>query len=88
LAERCCHTRIMWDLAAERQQTLRDFALAMRKNRKNQAVFDCVACGAGPCNAEVNAARNIAAGRAVTARGDLGPGRSVNREPQLSSPAA
>jgi len=58
------------------------------ENRKSQAVFDCVACGAGPCNADVNAARNIAAGRAVTARGDLGASRSVNREPQLCSPAA
>jgi putative transposase len=57
-------------------------------NRKSQAVFECEACTAGPCNADVNAARNIAAGRAVTARGDLGVGRSANREPQLSSPAA
>ena len=58
------------------------------ENRKSQAVFQCVACNAGPCNADVNAARNIAAGRAVTARGDLGPSRSANREPQLCSPAA
>ncbi len=58
------------------------------ENRKNQAIFQCVACNAGPCNADVNAARNIAAGRAVTARGDLGISRSANREPQLSSPAA
>ncbi|MGO8939071.1 MAG: zinc ribbon domain-containing protein, partial [Mycobacterium sp.] len=58
------------------------------ENRKSQAVFQCVACGAGPCNADVNAARNIAAGRAVTARGDLGASQSANREPQLSSPAA
>ncbi len=58
------------------------------ENRKSQAVFQCVACNAGSCNADVNAARNIAAGRAVTARGDLGTSRSTNREPQLSSPAA
>jgi putative transposase len=58
------------------------------ENRKSQAVFQCVACGAGPCNADVNAACNIAAGRAVTARGDLGTSRSVNREPQLCSPTA
>jgi putative transposase len=56
------------------------------ENRKSQAVFECVACGAGPCNADVNAARNIAAGRAVTARGDLGTSRSANREPQLCPP--
>jgi putative transposase len=57
-------------------------------NRKSQAVFECKACTAGPCNADVNAARNIAAGRAVTARGDLGASRSTNREPQPRSPAA
>ncbi|HEU0192540.1 MAG TPA: transposase [Mycobacterium sp.] len=57
-------------------------------NRKSQAVFECVSCTAGPCNADVNAARNIAAGRAVPARGDLGTSRSANREPQLCSPAA
>jgi putative transposase len=57
-------------------------------NRQSQAVFECEACSAGPCNADVNAARNIAAGRAVTARGDLGASRSANREPQLCSPAS
>jgi putative transposase len=57
-------------------------------NRKSQAVFECESCNAGRCNADVNAARNIAAGRAVTARGDLADGRSANREPQLSTPAA
>jgi putative transposase len=56
-------------------------------NRKSQAVFECEACTAGRCNADVNAARNIAAGRAVTARGDLAAGRSANREPQLSTSA-
>ena len=58
------------------------------ENRKSQAVFECQACTAGRCNADVNAARNIAAGRAVTARGDLASGRSANREPQLATPAA
>jgi putative transposase len=57
-------------------------------NRKSQAVFECEACTAGRCNADVNVARNIAAGRAVTARGDLADGRSANREPQLATPAA
>jgi putative transposase len=57
-------------------------------NLKSQAVFECQACTAGRCNADVNAARNIAAGRAVTARGDLADGRSANREPQLATPAA
>ena len=57
-------------------------------NRKSQAVFECQACTSGPCNADVNAARNIAAGRAVTARGDLATRRSANREPQHCTPAA
>lgn len=52
------------------------------ENRKSQAVFECISCNAGPCNADVNAARNIAAGRAVTARGDLASGQSMNREPR------
>jgi putative transposase len=56
------------------------------ENRKSQAVFRCVACGY-VANADVNAARNIAAGRAVTARGDLGTGRSVKREPQPTASA-
>jgi transposase len=43
--------------------------------------FRCVACGFA-CNADVNAARNIAAGHAVTARGGDGAARPANREPQ------
>src|SRR4051812_48725109 len=50
--------------------------------------FDRALSARPACNADRNAARNIAAGRAVTARGDLGASRSVNREPQLCSPAA
>jgi transposase len=53
-----------------------------RKSRKSQAVFRCTACGYA-CNADVNAARNIAAGHAVTARGGDGAARPANREPQL-----
>ena len=53
-----------------------------RDSRESQAVFRCTACGfAG--NADVNAAINIAAGHAVTARGGDGVTRPVNREPQL-----
>lgn len=51
-------------------------------NRKSQAVFACLACNF-TLNADVNAAKNIAAGHAVTARGRPGmPGRA-NREPHL-----
>jgi putative transposase len=74
--------------AAYTSQRCSDCGHVAPENRKSQAVFQCVACGAGPCDADVNAARNIAAGRAVTARGDLGASRSWNREPQLCSPAA
>lgn len=52
------------------------------ESRKSQAVFRCGACGY-TVNADVNAARNIAAGRAVTARGALQPlGGATSREPQ------
>jgi transposase len=54
-----------------------------RNSRESQAGFCCTACGFA-CNADVNAAKNIAAGHAVTARGRPGlPGRA-NREPQLA----
>jgi putative transposase len=57
------------------------------KSRESQAGFRCTSCGFA-ANADVNAARNIAAGHAVTARGRPGlPGR-VNREPQLALPPA
>ena len=52
------------------------------KSRESQADFRCTACGYA-CNADVNAARNIAAGHAVTARGGGGITRPVNREPHL-----
>jgi putative transposase len=52
-----------------------------RKSRESQAVFRCTACTFA-CNADVNAARNIAAGHAVTARGGDGVAQPTNREPQ------
>jgi transposase len=52
------------------------------KSRESQARFVCTACRFA-CNADVNAALNIAAGHAVTARGGSGVTRPGNREPQL-----
>jgi len=52
------------------------------ESRESQARFVCSACGFA-CNADVNAARNIAAGHAVTARGGFRDAGPVNREPQL-----
>jgi putative transposase len=52
------------------------------KSRESQARFVCTACRFVG-HADVNAARNIAAGHAVTARGGDGTARPVNREPQL-----
>src|SRR5712671_1578792 len=52
------------------------------ESRESQARFVCTACGFA-CHADVNAARNIAAGHAVTARGGDGVTRPVSREPQL-----
>jgi transposase len=55
------------------------------KSRKSQPDFECTACGHRE-HADVNAARNIAAGHAVTARGGPGLPGPANREPQLSAP--
>jgi putative transposase len=56
------------------------------KSRKNQADFECTACGHRD-HADVNAAKNIAAGHAVTARGGVPLGKPANREPQQESRA-
>jgi len=54
------------------------------RNRKSQA-FLCLACGHRD-HADINAAKNIAAGHAVTARGGRGKlSRPVNREPLVAA---
>jgi putative transposase len=50
-------------------------------SRESQALFCCTACGYTG-NADVNAAKNIAAGHAVTARGRSPLGGRMSREPQ------
>jgi putative transposase len=52
------------------------------RSRESQARFVCTACGFA-CHADVNAARNIAAGHAVTARGGFRGAGPANREPHL-----
>lgn len=56
------------------------------ENRKSQAVFRCAACG-HQANADVNAAVNIAAGRAVSVRRETPVPVSLKREPQLATSA-
>ncbi len=63
----CAHARYVWNLAVEQHA---------------HWLFRCTACGYA-CHADVNAAVNIAAGHAVTARGGDGAARPVNREPHL-----
>ncbi|MCM3920263.1 transposase [Frankia sp. AiPs1] len=55
------------------------------ESRESQARFRCAACGY-TANADINAACNIAAGRAVTARGGAGLPEPANREPQQREP--
>jgi transposase len=66
-------------------QTCNTCSHTAAESRESQALFRCVACG-HEANADVNAARNIAdlaAGRAVAARGGSGLPEPANHEPQL-----
>jgi putative transposase len=77
--------RVVRVSAAFTSQRCSACGLVDRRSRESQARFVCTACGYA-CNADVNAARNIAAGHAVTARGGFRSAGPVNREPQLLAP--
>ena len=71
----CSHARYIWNLAVEQHAHWLPGRKAAPDYLEQRRLF--------ACNADVNAARNIAAGHAVTARGGDGAARPVNREPQL-----
>lgn len=74
--------------AAYTSQTCNACGHVAAESRESQARFRCVACKHQD-NADVNAAKNIlAAGLAVTGRGDLGVTRSVKRQPAAIVQAA
>ncbi len=73
--------RVVKVTAAFTSQRCSACGLVDAKSRKSQARFVCTACGYA-CHADVNAAKNIAAGHAVTARGGFRSAGPVNREPQ------
>ncbi|WP_327634769.1 transposase [Kribbella sp. NBC_00482] len=65
-------------------QTCSDCGHCAPENRESQAVFRCLACGFR-AHADVNAAVNIAAGRAVRARRETPVRVSLKREPQRAT---
>ncbi|MEI8411278.1 MULTISPECIES: RNA-guided endonuclease InsQ/TnpB family protein [unclassified Kribbella] len=72
--------------AAATSQTCSRCGTTDKKARESQAAFRCRSCGYA-ANADVNAAINIAAGRAVTARGADAVLSAMKREPQLATSA-
>jgi transposase len=76
------HGRVEKITAAYTSQTCSRCGHRDPESRESQSRFRCRVCGL-TVNADVNAARNIAAGHAVTARGGDGVTQPVNREPQL-----
>jgi putative transposase len=82
LREHCAHARYVWKMSpAYTSQRCSACGHVAADSRESQALFRCTACGYTG-NADVNAASNIAAGHAVTARGRPPLGERMNREPQ------
>ncbi|MEV6013508.1 transposase [Streptomyces sp. NPDC051976] len=81
-AARTTGTTITLVPAAHTSQTCNACGHVDPNNRESQAAFECTACGHQD-HADVNAAKNIliAAGHAVSGRGDLGVTRSTKRQP-------
>lgn len=73
--------RVEYVPAAYTSQRCSGCGVIASESRKSQADFCCVACGYTD-NADCNAAKNIALGHRVTARGGTPLGEPVNREPQ------
>jgi transposase len=84
--ERKAAGRVEKVAAAYTSQTCSRCGTRDKEARESQAVFRCRSCG-NIANADVNAAINIAAGRAVTARGADVVQSAVKREPHLSTSA-
>ena len=92
LRDHCGHARYVWNLAVEQQSHWRpgrkgapgylEQCRQLTQARAEHPWLRSTACGFA-CHADVNAAKNIAAGDAVTARGGDGVTRPVNREPHL-----
>ncbi len=71
---------VVYVAAAYTSQTCSTCGHIAPESRESQADFCCVNCGYA-ANADVNAAKNIlAAGLAVTGRGDFGDARSTKRQ--------
>jgi hypothetical protein len=91
----CAHARYVWNLAVEQHSHWHPGRKGAPgcgnrdpESRESQSRFRCRACGL-QIHADVNAARNIAAGHPthlpipLHSRGGDGITRPVNREPQL-----
>ena len=82
--EQRAHGRVEQVNAAYTSQRCHACGYTAAESRESQARFGCRSCG-HTAHADLNAARNIAAGHAGTARGGPAVAGPVNREPQHAS---